>query len=308
MSEPREVFIEKLMAHIMHLTMIPKVQVERAIGPILGLFIAELLSTKWSKKVEMICEEFPLLKEPVNGILKYQSTNIDWLLYNVSDDQLVFLELKTAYTSFDPVQEDTYCQLIIKIDKNGSSFLVKDLQEIMCRSLERKKYEEVLKCFPKNSPYSNCRKAKVVYLAPSAMRKDARRKLAGSEVEWLSFTDLPDKIAGEFAVEWEIIHRKLVELDSKRPRNGTQDGGERRNYGGTSGFEEVMGLCEENGNTIVIGFDGGARKLLTSSLDELNKRQAFKWDLAEGGTGVKDTRNWIPGRKFLEIVEGLMDD
>src|ERR1022692_2649074 len=131
MSEPREVFIEKLMAYIVDdLTMIPKVQVERAIGPILCLFIAELLSTKWSKQVKMICEEFPLRKAPVNGILKYQSTNIDWLLYNVSDDQLVFLELKTAYTSFDPVQEDTYCQLITKIDKSGSSFLVEDLQEI----------------------------------------------------------------------------------------------------------------------------------------------------------------------------------
>ena len=43
MSEPREAFIEKLMARIMRLTMIPKVQVERAIAPILGLFIAELL-------------------------------------------------------------------------------------------------------------------------------------------------------------------------------------------------------------------------------------------------------------------------
>jgi hypothetical protein len=69
-----------------------------------------------------------------------------------------------------------------------------------------------------------------------------------------------------------------------------------------------MGWCEENGNAIVIGFDGGAGKLRTSSLDELNRRQAFKWDLAEGGTGVKDMRNWIPGQKFLEIIEGLMND
>ncbi len=131
--------------------MIPKVQVERAIGPILGLFIAELLSTKWGKQVEMICEEFPLRK----GILKYQSTNIDWLLYNKDDDQLVFLELKTAYTSFDPVQEDTYCQLIKKIDKSGSSFLVEDLEKIMCRSLERKKYEELLTRVQKKPCYSS---------------------------------------------------------------------------------------------------------------------------------------------------------
>lgn len=306
MSEPREVFIEKLMAQILRLTKIPKVQVERAIGPILGLFIADLLSIKWGKQVKMICEEFPLLKPPVNGIQIYQSTNIDWLLYNESDKQLVFLELKTAYSSFDPVQEHTYCQLITKIDKSGSSFLVDDLQEIMSRSLEREKYEEVLKCFPKNSPYSNCKKAKLVYLAPAAMR-DARPRPVHDGVEWLSFEDLPGEISGPFALEWEVIRRNLVKLDIKRPRNSTQGGGERRNYGGTSGFEKLMGLCEENGNTIVIGFEGGARKLLTSTLDELNKR-LFKWDHAERGQGFKDTRNWIPGRKFLEIVEGLMDD
>jgi hypothetical protein len=301
-SELPEVFIEKLMEHIMHLTVIPKVQVERAIGPILGLFIAELLSTKWSKGVELICEEFPLRKAPKNGILKYQSTNIDWLLYDVKEDQLVFLELKTACTSFDPDQEDTYHRVIRRIKESGALFLVDDLQEIMCRSLERKKYEEVLKSFPKDSPYSNCRNAKVVYIAPSAMIKDARRKLTGSEVEWLSFTDLPGKIFSKFAAEWEIIHRYLVELDNQLPWNGTQDGGNRLNYGDTCGLDDVILLCEEKGDSIVIGFAGGVAKLRASVLEELRNRRAFKWDLAEAGSGVKDTRNWISGRKFLEIV------
>ena len=74
----------------------------------------------------MICEEFPLRKAQVNGIRTYQSTNIDWLLYNASDDQLVFLELKTAYTSFDPLQEDIYRRLSMEIGESGSSFLVRD--------------------------------------------------------------------------------------------------------------------------------------------------------------------------------------
>ena len=254
--------------------------------------------------MEMICEEFPLRKD---GTQTYQSTNIDWLLYNHDDDELVFLELKTACTSFDPVQQKTYRRVIDRINESGSSFLVKDVEDIMPRSLEKKKYEEVLKRFLENPRYAKCKKAKLVYLAPAAMRA-AECKLTGGDVEWLSFEDLPAEITGEFAVEWEVIHRKLVELDSNLPRNGTQDGGERRNYKGASGLEEVMGLCGENGNMIVVGFDGGAGKLRTSTVDELKKRQAFKWDLAEGGSGVKDTRNWIPGRKFLEIVEGLMDD
>jgi len=261
--------------------------------------------------VVMICEEFPLRKaqaKEAKGIRTYQSTNIDWLLYDATDDQLVFLELKTADTSFDPAQEEIYRRLIMEIGECGSSFLVKDIEEIMFASLERKKYEEVLKCV-QDPCYSNCRKAKLVYLAPAAMR-EARGQHPGNGVEWLSFQDLPEEAPGEFAVEWRIIRRQLVQLDrmTRHSRNGTQEGGERRNYGDTCGFEEMVRLCEENGNTIVVGFDGGPRKLRATTLDEICKRPAFKWDHTEGGKGVKDDRNWIPGRKFLEIVEGLMDD
>ena len=308
MSEPRQLFIERLMENIMRLTMVPKVQVERAIAPILGLFIEDLLSIKWGKQVEMICEEFPLRKAPMKDIQIYQSTNIDWLLYNVSDDELVFLELKTAYTKFDPSQEDRYLQLIAEILKSGSLFLVRDIEKIKDVSLERKKYEEVLTRVHKNPCYSVCKKAKLVYLAPSAMR-DARPRRVNGGVEWLSFEDLPDKISGELALEWAVIHRNLVKLDSITPnsRNGTQAGGDRGNYRDTRRFEEMVRLCEESGNTIVVGFDGGARKLRTATLVELKKRH-FKSDHAEGGRGFKDTRNWIPGQKFLEIVDGLLDD
>lgn len=314
MSEPREVFLEELMTHIMDLTMIPKVQVERAIGPILGMFLAELLSTLWTKtlghpvQVEMICEEFPLRKAPGTC----QSTNIDWLLYNVSDDELVFLELKTADTSFDPLQEDAYLDLIKRIGESESEslFLFTDLEEIMEHSLEPKKYGKVLecvrKCVEKNPRLSNCRKAKLVYLAPAAIHPTTPRP----GVKWMSFGDLPDRVSDNLAVEWGIIRRALVKLDSitRHSRNGAMEGGNRRNYGDTRRFEEMVRLCEESGNTILVGFEGGARKLRAATLDELKNRQAFKWDYTEGGTGFKDTRNWIPGQQFLRIIEGLTDD
>jgi hypothetical protein len=240
MSEPREAFIEELMTYILSLRKIPKVRVERVIGPILGFFIAELLSKKWGKQVEMICEEFPLRK--LN--LTYQSTNIDWLLYNRSDDQLVFLELKTACTSFAPNQKDTYCQLITEIEKRGSSFLFDDLKGITPRSREKEKYKEVLKRFPENSPYSNCKKAKVVYLAPAAMVRDAQHKPTDPEIEWLSFTDLPATINGRFAEEWEIIRRKLVEFDSKLPPDRTQGSGDRLNYRGPADDPSGREVCK----------------------------------------------------------------
>jgi hypothetical protein len=311
MSEPREVFIQNLMTNIMRLTMIPKVQVERAIGPILGLFIADLLSTHWTQalgrpvKVEMICEEFPLLKAPLKGVPTCQSTNIDWLLYNVTDDELVFLELKTADTSFDPLQEDLYLRRIMKICESGSLFLLRDLEAIRDGSLERKKYEEVLKCID-DERYKKCGKAKLVYLAPAA----SHPKSPKPGVEWMSFEDLPKNVSGDLDVEWGFIRRELVKLDNmtRHSRNGTLEGGDRRNFGGTCRFEEMVRRCEESGNTIIVGFKGGARKLRIATLDELNNRPAFKWDHTESGTGAKDMRNWIPGQKFLEIVEGLTDD
>ena len=204
MSEQQGIFIEELMAHILHLTKIPKVQVERAIGPILGLFIEELLSTIWGKQVEVICEEFPLLKEQGSNCL---STNIDWLL-KVGDDQLIFLELKTAYSTFNEKQEAKYVRAIKEIELSGSSFLLTNLEKIMEQSQEEEKYEEVRKCFLAKLRDSNCKKAKLVYLAPLAMR-DAQCKRTGSDAEWLSFADFP-KITRKFAAEWEVIRRHLV--------------------------------------------------------------------------------------------------
>jgi hypothetical protein len=256
----------------------------------------------------MICEEFPVRKPPVNDKSTYQSTNVDWLLYNASDDQLVFLELKTADSSFDPLQVGMYGCSINKIRKQGSSFLVEDLKEIRGVSLERGKYEQVLKCVG-DQRYLNCKKAKLVYLAPAAIR-DSRREDPETEVEWLSFQDLPDEVSGELAAEWRIIRSHLVQMDSitRHCRNAAQYGGERKNYGDTCRFEQMLKLCEANGSGIVVGFYGGAKKLRSATLDDLKKRPAFKWDSAEGGRGFKNNRNWIPGGKFLEIIEGLMDD
>lgn len=308
MPESREVFIDKLMTHITRLAMVPKVQVERAVAPILGLFIAKLLSQKWGKQIEVICEEFPLRK----AIDTCQSTNIDWLLYNSDDNQLIFLELKTVDTSFDPRQKEIYLELIKRIGETGLSFLEEDLKEIRRNSLEANKYTETLscisKCIEKNPRYSDCRKGKLVYLAPAAM-KEAQKEPPENEIEWLSFQDLPEKISGELAVEWSIIRRALLGFDNSTQhfRNRPQEVGGLRNYGETCGFEKLTELCEANGDSIVVGFVGGARAVRAATLAELKKRN-FKWDRVERGTGVKDPRNWIPGETFLRLIEPLMEE
>ena len=60
--------------------MIPKVQIESAIGPIIGFFLAEALSKALGQEIVTLCPEFPIrraLVEVSNGGIN-QSTNIDW--------------------------------------------------------------------------------------------------------------------------------------------------------------------------------------------------------------------------------------
>jgi hypothetical protein len=155
----------------------------------------------------------------------------------------------------------------------------------------------------------NCRNARLVYLAPASMR-NAQRLPPESLVEWLTFGDLPETVDGELAFEWTIIRRDLLKLDNitRNSRNGTQELGGRRNYVDTCRFDEVLAFCAENGNKIVVGFDGGIGKMRSATLDELKNRRAFKWDYDENGAGFKDRRNWIPGQEFLDIANGLLNE
>ena len=301
MIDPNEGnFIEALMRHILDHAKTPKVQVERVIGPILGMFIAEVLSASLDDCLELISPEFPLRKT----LSTYQSTNIDWLLYSTKHDQLVFLELKTTDTTFDREQAEIYFAVIRKIKEVGSSFLVSDVKKIGSVSEERGKYEEVLSRIARNERYAKCRNARLVYLAPKMMG-DATREILKNEVEWLSFQDLPGQISSRFAREWGVIRKHLVELDSitRRSRNGLQDNYRQQNFAGVCRFEEVISLCWEHQDTIVVGFEGGTSKLDAANLAELKGRSHYKWDYAEKGTGFKDPRNWISGGRFLEIAE-----
>ena len=98
-------FVVALMDNILDGLMTSKFQVERAISPILGVFLEDVLTQIFNnedvenppKRIEMVCAEFPLRKK---GKEKH-STNVDWLLYDRKIKQLIFFELKTSDTSFD---------------------------------------------------------------------------------------------------------------------------------------------------------------------------------------------------------------
>jgi hypothetical protein len=298
------------------LVKVPKAQVERVVGPILGLFIAQAFSQLLRDEVEMVCPEFPLRKKDSN-----QSTNLDWLLYARNRDLFVLVELKTTDTTYREDQANIYREIVSPIERDGIAHLVADVETIRSASRERGKYDNVLSRVRKPE-YLQCKKAALVYLAPKCSHPDetmAEQTVQGAvtaqciqalrtgDSVWLSFGDLPEDLPSRFAGEWRIIRNWLVQLDpiTRRSRNGMNDDTGQRNFSGTCTFDELIRRCENDPDGIVIGYDGGISKLSAATLDELHRRPSYKWDHALDGTGHKDGRNWIPGRRFLEVVDTL---
>ena len=309
----QESFIVTLMAHIMEATMIPKAQVERAVGPILSLFLPQVLTATFqedpelSGEIVMICPEFPLKKTH-----NRQSTNIDWLMFNKSRKMLLFFELKTSDTSVNDQQNAIYDERVRQIHASGGEFLVQDVEELRDASNESGKYQYLLekRLAPYHDQMTNCREARLIYLVP----KSARQKIEGHADRVLCFSDLAKIIPDPFAQEWEVVHKELSRLDtiSRRSRNllyqpveppqSSEDLSDGTNFKGKLPFQEIINLSKTLGDSIVIGFSGGREALENSPLAYLEQR-LFKWDDVKHGLGKKDRRNWIPGKTFTWIIE-----
>ena len=304
-------FVETLMDHIMETTMIPKVQIERAVGPILSMFLEDVLTETLrddpdlSGPITMICPEFPL-KKPGNR----QSTNIDWLMYNTVRRQLLFFELKTSDTSVDADQNAIYHGKQKAVNSEGGSFLIEDLEQLKGASKEYGKYLYILE---KVSQYKNeiseCHDAKIIYLVP----KSAERKVQGHADKVLTFGMLSNSITGSFAKEWIIIQSHLCLLDdsSQRVRNRQSAQVSKTahvsktdravNFADRSDFRSIVELCRKMGDAVFVGFSGGDNALASRDISSLEDRK-YKWDHAIGGTGIKNSRNWIRGSVFLRII------
>jgi hypothetical protein len=193
----------------------PKLQLERAIGPLLTHFIARAMSgltltpenSDLAGHYRLICCEFPLKNTDNN-----QSINVDWLLLNETTGGLVFLELKTDMNSVTPKQISRY------FDYMGGSVDFKGaIDEISENSRYETKYGhqlnkldhhgvEVLKPMP----------IKLVYLAPHSASFTAPAEMQ-CQFRRICFADLPESIDGCYAREWTAIRRHLLCLDFPLP-------------------------------------------------------------------------------------------
>ena len=299
-------FVEALMDHIMEGAIIPKVQIERAVGPILSMFLADVLTETLrddptlSGSIAMICPEFPLKKADNN-----QSTNIDWLMYNRERQQLLFVELKTSDTSFDTGQNQIYRAIRDAVRSDGGSFLMEDLEQLKNASTEAGKYryilEKRLSLF--KTEITACHDARIIYLIP----KSVEHKLQGRADKVFSFGMLSNSITGSFAEEWSVIRSHLCVLDdsSRHSRNhqlaSVPVENRAANFTDRTDFHSIVDLCKKHGDAIIVGFDGGVVAFASQDLGSLERRM-YKWDNVVGGAGNKVLSNWIPGSLFSDII------
>jgi len=305
-----ELFIKTLMDNLIEATMIPKVQVERVVEPILSVFLEDVLTetlksdTDLSGLIKMICQEFPLKKAENN-----QSTNIDWLMYNTQRKQLLFVELKTSDTSINSSQNEIYQSVTNDIQNKSGAFLISDLEKLRVASRESGKYQFILekKVSRFKQEISICRSAKIIYIVPKCI--EHKTKKHADKV--LSFGGLSKSVPGQFSKEWRIIHEYLSKLDDltqssrnlriSNNQNKKTTSSQSKRWQGTLKFEEMVELCQRQGDEVIIGFTGGKEKFANSTLSELKNRLHYKWDYSTNMSG-KNRSDWLSGSTVLGLL------
>ena len=308
-------FFAALMQHLMQGTMIPKVQVERSIGPIIGFFLEEALKVKLGANLVMLSPEFPILKSRLAEQGNKQSTNIDWLMLNLDAPELLLVELKTTDTTFREEQAQIYEKLQEAIASRGSAaFLLDDLLEIRDASQESGKYGVVLNLLKAacevdsevelRERLGQCKRARVIYLAPKVSQPRNWRP-TDQGWEWISFGDLPLTLDGHnFPNQWPVLREHLAALDedTRNKRNGEEMFvAGTKNYREQLKFAPLLERSRREGAAMVVSLQDWRTVLPTMTLQQLEAK-TFKYDLADGGEGKKDPNNWISGDQFLAHV------
>lgn len=109
--------------------------------------------------------------------------------------------------------------------------------------------------------------------------------------------------ACELVGEGHYISQRLATANARyrASQAGSRGGRRTKNYRGTCAFDELLEMCRENGQNVLIGFSGGKSQLRASSPSYLRNR-TYKWDDANNTRGKKSRSNWIRGDEFLRIV------
>lgn len=290
----------------------PKVQLERAIGPMLHRFMAPLVSALLGgAEVQMVAAEFPL---EIDGRGNLQSFNIDWLLYVPSEQRLVLVELKTHSGGYRQAQSDQYIDVQDKILQGNFAEKMQRFVRDVARASHSDKYEHVLAQVErlKNLPML---RSTLIYLVPE---QGAGRPMEfGSDVRgtdkdqmWVNFSTLADlPVPVSYQPAWHVLGDTLRQIDQKSRVSERQEFA--AYYQARADFQSMLEKAEQYPERILIGFIGGLKALKSTELAIL-KARIFKFDFLSNGhdgdvlslqPSRKQYRNWISGKEFLATVQ-----
>ena len=185
--------MEAVVERLVQLRSIPKYQFERAVEPLLSLFIKEALQQRFNETMDFVVAEFPLKKNNNN-----QSTNADFLFRSRNGDWIL-VEIKTERTSVRPEQIEVYDSRVgVRFRK-----LWDDLMDIVNATSKKSKYDMLVSELNKHRPHHGVMQA--LYITPHD--KSPIEKYS-TKVQWCSFVEL----FGEFRSErhpdlWRLVSR-----------------------------------------------------------------------------------------------------
>ena len=133
-----------------------------------------------------------------------------------------------------------------------------------------------------------------IYLGPNPIKlSNCDLQLTWNEIELFSKVFL-----GDHHYITERLHYANVRYFEKNMPST-----DKYNYSGKCSFSEIVRLCENEGDKIIVGFTGGISGLYSSDYNNLVYRD-FKWDNHKNIAG-KTITNWLNGTKFLQIINKL---
>lgn len=173
----------------------PNYHAERRIDIFINFFMKDILTEYLEKEVKFICPEFPLKKEEGN-----LSTKLDYLYK--TNDEVVFVELKTDVKSFDIDQMNYYFH----------HRTWKPWEEYLIHILDKTKHENYITLrneLEKYELFGNNLKdlpIRVIYVSPELKDSNKRKvQLLNYELINFKYIDSLLKDINEHASEWNTL-------------------------------------------------------------------------------------------------------
>ncbi len=112
---------------------------------------------------------------------------------------------------------------------------------------------------------------------------------------WADIRDLAKELMGT-----HYVTDRLREAVKRYPEPDVLDG---PYWDGKLSFHDMREKCRKSGNEIQVGHVGGEAALLKLSLVDAEEKRDWKWRYPEMNKGHIIPGNWLPGARWLEIVE-----